>query len=77
MTLKSQLQADLKLNRYTLSDLAKEAGHTNTHVYAILNGKIEPTLKASICLSYAANRLTESTTYTPDMFFTIIKELNQ
>jgi hypothetical protein len=76
MTLKSQLQADLKFNRYTLSDLAKEAGHTKNHVYAILNGKTEPTLKAAICLSYAANRLTDKT-YTPDMFFTITQELDK
>jgi hypothetical protein len=29
------------------------------------------------CLALAANRLTESTTYTPDMFITITKELHQ
>ena len=75
MTLKQQLKSDLKVDRYNLAHLAEEASVTPAYLYTILSGKLLPSVHVATSLAMAASRMTNKT-YTPDMFLTVAKELN-
>ena len=74
--MKARLIKDLKVDRYTLTHLAAEAGIHRSYLSTILNGKILPSIRTATCLALAASRMTGKD-YTPDMFLTIAaKEIN-
>jgi len=76
-TMKERLKKDLKAGRYNFGHLAEEANVNRSYLSQILNGSVTPSIKVATLIAMAANRLTGSTTYTPDMFITITKELHQ
>lgn len=77
MTLNQRLKQELKVDRYNLGHLAKEASVTRSYLYTILSGNITPSIHVATCIAMAANKLTKTTSYTPDMFMTIAQELDK
>jgi len=75
--MRDRLIKHLRAHRYNLGYLAEEAEITRNYLSLIINGSRTPSVHVAASLARAANRLTESTTYTPDMFITITKELHQ
>ena len=73
--MKDRLIQDLKADRYNLGHLAEEANISRSYLSTILNGKLLPSIHVATSLAMAANRLTNKTTYTPDQFLRIAKEL--
>jgi len=75
--MKERLKKDLKAGRYNFGHLAEDANVNRSYLSQILNGSVTPSIKVATLLAMAANRLTESTTYTPDMFIIIAQELDK
>ncbi len=71
MTLNQRLKQDLKADRYNLGHLAKEASVSRSYLYTILSGNLTPSIHVATCLAMSANKLTNSTSSTPDMFMTL------
>ena len=58
VTLKDQLQRDLKINRYNLGHLAEIADVHRSQISQYLNGKITPSKRVASDLARAATELT-------------------
>lgn len=76
MSFRDQLRADLQVNRYNFTHLAAEAQITKAYLSRILTCQMTPSIHVATSLAMAANRLTNQTTYTPDMFVTITKDID-
>jgi hypothetical protein len=78
MTFRDQLKANLKAERYNFTHLASESSISTSYLFRILACQIVPSMRTAVCLAMAANKLTNTTSYTPDMFMTLAsKELDK
>jgi hypothetical protein len=77
MTFRDQLKANLKAERYNFTHLASESSISTSYLFRILACQIVPSVRTAVCLAMAANKLTNTTSYTPDMFMTLAQELDK
>ena len=75
MTFKDKLKADLKAERYVLTDLADRSNISNSYLFRILAGQLLPSIGTAEELAKQATYMTR-VAYTPDMFLTVANELH-